>query len=118
MSTRLYLAGPMTGIEQHNFPLFNAEAARLRALGYDIVNPAEIGDEDPNAVRTPAEQLLHWRKCMKEDLREMLTCDGVALLPGWEKSKGASLEYYNANALGMLIVLAAFLVAPAERAAA
>ena len=41
---KLYIAGPMTGYVELNFPAFNAEAARLRALGFEIV------DELLNAV--------------------------------------------------------------------
>lgn len=40
---RVYLAGPMTGIADYNFPAFNAAAARLRAVGFDVVNPADHG---------------------------------------------------------------------------
>lgn len=39
---RLYLAGPMSGIKDFNAPLFHAEAKRLRDIGHDVVNPAEI----------------------------------------------------------------------------
>lgn len=28
---RIYISGPMSGMPEHNFPAFNAEAARLRA---------------------------------------------------------------------------------------
>lgn len=68
---RIYLAGPMTGLPELNFPLFKSEAARLRALGFDVVNPAEISP-DPGAC---------WRACMKADIRELVTCDAIALLP-------------------------------------
>jgi hypothetical protein len=40
---RLYLAGPMTGIEDFNYPAFNAMAERLRAAGYEVKNPADHG---------------------------------------------------------------------------
>lgn len=88
---RLYLAGPMTGLPELNFPAFHAEAARLRAMGHDVVNPAEV-NPDPGAA---------WADCMRADIRELCTCDGVALLPGWEKSRGATLEHHIAVALGM-----------------
>jgi hypothetical protein len=39
---KIYLSGPMTGLPDLNFPAFHAEAARLRALGYDVINPAEL----------------------------------------------------------------------------
>jgi len=32
----------MTGIPEFNFPAFHREAERLRALGYEVFNPAEI----------------------------------------------------------------------------
>lgn len=88
---KVYLAGPMTGYPNLNFPLFHSEAARLRAMGYEVVNPAEI-NADPKA---------DWAGCMREDIRELVGCDGIALLPGWSKSRGASLELYIAEALGM-----------------
>ena len=90
---KLYLAGPMTGYDQLNFPLFHSEARRLRALGLDIVNPAEI-NADPSKG---------WRDCMRADIRELVTCDGIAMLPGWERSRGASLENHIARELGLAV---------------
>lgn len=108
---RLYLAGPMTGIANLNFPLFHSEAARLRALGFDIVNPAEInGGADELvacAAMTPAELKAHWQKCMRKDITVLMTCDGVALLPGWEKSRGANIERGVAAALNFHVHMAA-----------
>lgn len=90
--TRIYLAGPMTGLPELNFPAFHAEAARLRALGYDVVNPAEI-NLDPSAT---------WEDCMRADIRELMTCGALALLPGSEGSRGAALELNIADHLGMI----------------
>ena len=42
---KVYISGPMAGIENHNFPQFNALATKLRALGVDVVNPAELNPE-------------------------------------------------------------------------
>ena len=39
---RIYIAGPMTGYAEMNFPAFNTAAARVRALGHEAVNPVEI----------------------------------------------------------------------------
>jgi DNA primase len=90
---RIYVSGPMTGIPEHNFPAFNAESARLRALGYEVVNPVDI-NPDPG---TP------WNECLKADLRALLDCDTIALLPGWEGSKGAHLEVHVAHRVGITI---------------
>ena len=43
-ANRVYVAGPMTGIAEHNFPAFNAAAASLRAAGWHVENPADHGD--------------------------------------------------------------------------
>lgn len=88
---KLYLAGPMTGLPELNFPLFHAEAARLRAAGHQVVNPAEI-NTDPSAG---------WSECMRKDIVQLVQCEGVALLPGWRNSRGASLEVHIAEELGM-----------------
>lgn len=97
---KLYLAGPMTGYAELNFPAFHAEAARLRSLGFEIVNPAEI-NVDP---------LAQWLDCMRADIRGLVTCDGVALLPGWERSRGARIEQGLARDLGLRVYTAAHLL--------
>lgn len=38
---------------------------------------------------------------MRADLRALLDCDVVALLPGWEQSRGARREVSIADDLGM-----------------
>mgnify|MGYP003405526458 CR=1 FL=1 len=88
---RIYIAGPMTGLPEFNYPAFNAEAARIRALGNHVENPAE----------NPAPENGAWEDYMKMALRQMLTCDTVAMLPGWGKSKGALIEYSLAKTLGL-----------------
>lgn len=94
----VYLAGPMTGIADLNFPLFHATAAALRDMGLTVINPAEI-NADPKA---------EWSACMRADIAELVTkCDGIVMLPGWEKSRGASLEHHIATALGMPVHMAA-----------
>lgn len=94
--TRIYISGPMTGLPQLNFPAFNAEAERLRALGFQVVNPADL-----NADGTP------WQQCMRIDLAAMLTCDTIAMLPRWQESRGATLEFVIATELDMPAHLAA-----------
>lgn len=97
---KLYIAGPMTGYAELNFPAFHAEAARLRAIGFEIVNPAEI-NADPTAG---------WLDCMRADIKQLVDCDGVALLPGWAQSRGANLEEHVARALGLRVFQAAHLI--------
>ena len=93
---RIYISGPMTGHLELNFPMFNAEAARLRALGYDVVNPAEL-NPNPDA---------QWHDCMRNDLKALLDCDTLVLLDGWERSSGAHLEMHVAHRVGIEIMAA------------
>lgn len=90
----IYLSGPMTGIPGLNFPAFHAEAARLRALGYLVENPAELNPDSDAS----------WHACMRADLKALLDCDALALLPGWQKSAGAHLEMHVAHRVGIEIV--------------
>lgn len=96
---RLYLAGPMSGLPDFNYPAFNAEAARLRALGYEVENPAE--NSDPPCKT--------WQGYMRLAIAQLVRCDAVALLPGWAKSKGACIEVKLADSLLIPVAHAALL---------
>lgn len=91
---KYYLAGPMSGLPESNYALFNQEAARLRAEGHDVVNPAE----------NPEPPCGSWVGYMRMSVAQVVTCEAVAMLPGWENSKGATLERHIARALGMQLV--------------
>lgn len=86
---KLYISGPMTGYPDLNFPAFNKEALRLRMLGWEVINPVDI-NSDPSA---------DWCDCICDDIRAVAAadCDGIALLPGWEKSPGAQIEVWTAR---------------------
>lgn len=91
---KIYVAGPMTGLPDLNFPAFHEAARILRAAGHEVVNPAEI-NADPTAG---------WVDCMRADIRELVTCEAICLLPGWEKSRGAILESVIARELDFEVV--------------
>lgn len=97
----IYISGPMTGLPEFNFPAFHAEASRLRNLGYEVVNPAEL-NTDPSA---------DWHECMRRDLAALMDCDAIALLDGWQKSAGAHLEMHIAHRIGIEILIAREVVA-------
>lgn len=90
---RLYLSGPMAGLPDHNFPAFEVARKKLRCARYEIVCPAELGKHDG----------WSWEDYLRRDLKVMLDCDGIALLDGWENSKGAALEIHVADVLGFQI---------------
>lgn len=94
LTTTLYVCGPMTGIEDYNIPAFNAAAADLRAAGYTVVSPPEVAPYRPD---------WRWSDYMRADIAALVTCDGLALLPGWGESKGARTEVTLAASLGMTV---------------
>lgn len=104
----LYLSGPMTGRPDHNFPAFHAEAARLRALGYHVINPAEL-NPSPGATRA---------ECLRKDIAALTTCTAIALLPDWQHSVGALLEFTIAHHIGLHILTAADITTSANFARA
>jgi len=69
---RLYLAGPMSGLPQHNFPLFNRVAAHLRARGHAVFNPAENKDDG-----SPQSRAYY----MRLDIPALIGSEAVVTLP-------------------------------------
>lgn len=78
-----YLCGPMSGYPEHNIPLFKRVTATLREMKMTIVSPVECLEFDPKHT---------WADYMKADIRELMGCDSMLLLPGYGESKGATLE--------------------------
>lgn len=90
---KIYVAGPMTGLPEFNYPSFRAAAAQLRQLGHYV--------EDPSTNINPTPGDYHgW---LRAGLEQLIGCDGVALLPGWEASGGARLEVNVGATLGMRV---------------
>lgn len=104
-----YLAGPMSGHPQFNFPAFFKAAENLRTEGYNVVNPAELDEEierheamkSPDGAHGSLDHVKTWRQCLRRDVDIVLddNCAGIILLEGWEQSKGARMETYNAAAV-------------------
>lgn len=91
--TRVYIAGPMTGLPDYNYPAFHAAADRLRDLGYHVENPAGPGQVEG----------WGWLDYMRRALAQLITCDAVALLPDWHLSRGAQVEHDLARSLGLKV---------------
>ena len=93
----VYLAGPMTGIPEFNFPAFHAAAFDLRDRGIEVFSPAEKDLEDGfDPQKDKASPLAHY---MQDDLPAVCRSDAVVCLPGWQRSKGARLETMVAHYL-------------------
>ena len=84
----------MSGVSQFNHPAFHEAARLIRALGYHVENPAE---------NTLPERGT-WRMWMQKTIAQLVTCDVIVLLPGWERSCGARIEFNLAIDLGIRVV--------------
>lgn len=91
---RCYIAGPMTGLKDFNFPAFHDAAAQLRARGLEVENPAE----------NPKQPCGAWLAYMRLAVCQVAKVDGLVLLPGWEKSQGARVEFNLAVGLGLSVM--------------
>src|SRR5436190_2036011 len=121
---RIYIAGPMSGLPEHNFPEFQRVADTLRGLGREVISPHELEGKDVKIYEVKSKILekikpllkfipwqgrdavlsfledkfasenVRWLLCMKRDLKSLSSCDTIALLRGWENSKGATTELF------------------------
>jgi len=96
---RLYIAGPMDGLPDHNFPAFDAAAKVLRGLGHTVVSPAEMtraaynicGGKEICEQRLGSAEKVR-QHFIKQDLAGLIYCDGIVFLQGWSDSRGATFE--------------------------
>jgi hypothetical protein len=112
---KVYLAGPMRGIPHFNYPAFHAAAAKLRTEGWEVFSPAERDIErdgkDWGAEGASGDLAeisakgFDLRVALGDDLAWICAeADAVAMLPGWENSKGATAERATAIALGLQVI--------------
>ena len=112
---KLYLAGPMRGLPSFNFPAFDYATDVLRSKGFEVFSPAErdcglygtILEDNPTGDERIAAKTLGFslRAALGADTAWICEhADGIALLPGWEKSSGASAEIALARALGLTVI--------------
>lgn len=95
-TTTIYIAGPMTGYPAFNYPAFVAAGEGLKERGFAaVLNPTDV--DGGVAGSKP------WEWYMRECLKMLLQSDAVALLPGWEESRGASIESQLAHDLNMVV---------------
>ena len=103
----IYIAGPMTGVGGNfNFPLFDHVAGRLRGTKKCFVfSPADLARSTLGPLETIQKMdkklLAKARKnLLKQELNWIIdNADFVLMLPGWERSSGATAERAVALAL-------------------
>lgn len=101
----IYLAGPMRGFPRYNFDAFETAEQDLIARGFNVLSPhrkdLEMGfnPDDPTAWdKFDQKAVIEW------DVRAVMECELVVMLPNWQGSQGANMEKSLAAWLGKEIV--------------
>ena len=111
---KIYIAGPMRGIRDFNFPAFHQAAKELCLRGYEVFDPAQrdkdthgedVFQSETGDLNDLVDFNFSHRDAMKADTTWICDeADAIAMLPGWEKSSGAFAEWALARCLGLEIV--------------
>lgn len=111
---KIYLAGPMRGIPQFNFPAFFHAARQLKKQGHVVFNPAErdmsqygeaVCHTATGDVRDVAHLGITARECFAADTAWICEhAEAIALLPRWSQSRGARAEKALAEALDLNVI--------------
>lgn len=115
---RVYVCAPMSDLPQLNIPAIQAATTRLRAMGYDAISPAEINADQAinQAGLSPQRKRAIWMAAMRKCIPELITCDWLVALPGYDDSEGCGIEITLAMGLGIRCeTLSDFLSAPPAR---
>lgn len=93
---RIYISGPITGVEAYHSRFDKAEKEIKRLDNtYIPINPAKLG--------MMFGESFEYGEYMQLDLQMLSMCDGIYMLDGWENSRGAKIELEMAKARNMMI---------------
>ena len=93
---KVYISGPVTGydIEERKLAFLKTKHM-LESLGYEAYNPLENGlAEDAS-----------WQEHLRTDIAQLLQCESIYMMPGWELSHGCKLELDVATSCGIRLML-------------
>lgn len=95
MIKKVYIAGKVTGLPYDEaYTHFEKVEIRLRRLGFDVVNPTRI-----------VLKSTEWVNAMRICIKELMSCDAIYMLKGYEDSRGARTELIVASLIGLPVDL-------------
>lgn len=101
----VYVAGPMRGYPRLNFDAFDEARDQLKLAGYRVITPADldraIGFDPDQTLQEPFDLAA----AVRRDVEAITSVDAVVLLPGHEKSVGATAERHVAKWAGKPVLL-------------
>ena len=94
MSEKVYISGAIEHLDlEERKKAFQTAELILSENGFEPINPFNNGI-DVNA---------DWREHMRVDIKNLLDCDYILMLKGWELSKGCKLEFDVATSCGIKV---------------
>lgn len=102
----VYISGGITGVENWQ-DIFNAAEQDLSQCLHEtsiIFNPVKIGKILDYTFKVHTNKIPSYTDYMREDIKMLAKCNAICMLPNWQKSKGARLEYRIAKILNMQIL--------------
>jgi hypothetical protein len=90
---KIYISGPISGLPNYNFEAFREAEENIAEKGHVAINPHTVCTNISGG----------WDEYMRADIRALMTANAILMLPGWEKSRGAIIEFWLATELGMRV---------------
>lgn len=94
-SKKIYLSGKISDLpHEEAVANFNLVERKYIKKGYKVVNPMKLKH---NHDKT-------WQSYMREDIKALMDCDTIVMIPNWKSSEGACIEFNLAVNLGLNII--------------
>lgn len=99
----IYISGPYTmpdpeGVKQNMLRAAEVSAGYIRK-GFAVFCPHTMTHEIDRIFNIDGD--IVYDDWLTMDLYWLAKCDAIHMMPGWKNSKGASIEYLVAKALGL-----------------
>lgn len=92
---RIYISGPISGYDlTEREKVFDKAEEDIRKNGNIPINPLK------NGLSANFDYSVH----MRVDLANLLKCDAIYMLEGWENSEGCNIENHVAKSCGLRII--------------